>query len=764
MPDTEYSQLIRTAKERASSGFQALGARAIQDAGKTISDASPRAKSGPEQAALNAVTHLLHRDADTFLRRMDDLFNTYLDRAMQTMYVDLRKDMRKLSIDELALIDDEAVNHQIEVGRLTERMREANEECIGRLNVIVARMHGSQEARERENPFRPYLLARTLYEAIGGKIADENRARVLFEHLSNALIQHLPSYYSAIREVFESSGVHGQFHVQRSPAAHHQRYFGAPPGDGAAISARVLPGLQRMFEAMQNLPSAGAAVAAGAVEQGDSVHEMIRKMLAPSKNFGLSRSASAAASDAVSASRLVAQLDRHQKAMADDEPAAGNMPAHDRLSALRDQLDLGNAPAKDRMIVDVVTLLFEFILEDEQIPAPLRQQIARLQIPLLKTALLQPDLLHEETHPARQLLNRLGSASIEAAPAVAEEIARTIREVAKDFDTDVAVFARSLQAFEAFLASHLRQFDSQIIPAIEAIEAAEKDGLLLADTTNALRDVLQPLNIDRRISDFIMQTWPQVLVRAASLDAEKKTPADDLGSLYRQYHAVLPELVWSIQQKRDQQERTSLIRLLPDLVKRLRAALQLIRLPDEQCKKILDLLVELHTTILRAVPGDEQKTPGSLDELRERFSCIATLREQAAASRNERPQPRADLIEEALARRNVAVELHLGVQASTISTADKQFLAQVYLPGIRVGMRTGDDVLVPARLVWVSAHRSLYLFRRDDGAGLSLYSPASLLEALRGESIIPVEYAPLFERAVEALLLDMEKLTAAAKE
>jgi len=48
------------------------------------------------------------------------------------------------------------------------------------LNVIVAQLHGEREARERENPFQPYLLARALYDAIPEMEHDEPKTTLLF--------------------------------------------------------------------------------------------------------------------------------------------------------------------------------------------------------------------------------------------------------------------------------------------------------------------------------------------------------------------------------------------------------------------------------------------------------------------------------------------------------------------------------------------------------------------------------------------------------
>lgn len=778
MAETEYRHLIQSAQDRALFGFLALVQRAIQDADKNLVQMLSEAKSGINQSALMSVRHFLHQDGNVFLRRVDTLFRNYLDRAMQTMFVDLRPGMRKLSANELSLIDDEVVNHQIEVGRLAERMRDANEESIGRLNVIVAQMHGQREARERENPFRPYLLARALYEAIKEVATDEPKAKVLFEHLSNALIQHLPGYYSGIREVFESSGMRGSFVAQRSRAAHNQRYFGAPldqHGLPAHLSSRLMPGLQRVLEILQNTN----ASAAGENGQPATLQDFIRKMFCPSKplilgegDTGKGRLLVRATKEdllALTANPLAAQLHQYQKMAAQGQSVNENVPLEkNQLTALREQIDLGKASVMERMTVDVVAMLFEFILEDKQIPVRLRQLIGRLQIPILKAAVLEPELMHDEDHPARQLLNRMSSAAIAADAAtqggqkLVAEIERIVRKILAEFHADTSIFASNLKEFGQFLAEYLRQGDSQTTRGIDAVEAAEKFSVLLNNATNSLCDVLLPLSIDKGVSDFIIRVWPHVLVHAAWYDGEKRITPKQPESLFRQYRAVLPELLWSIQEKQGAEERSALIRLLPDLVKRLRSALQLIQLPEEECKQLLDQLVDMHTQILRGSQKGAGKELPSLEELRQNFARVAIGWERASWGLSEPPQPRAALIEEVFAKYNVNAELNLGISTIATSQADREFLTQAYLLGTRVEFRAADEVSVSGQLVWVSTHRSLYLFKQDGNASLMLYTFASLLEALRDEAIVPVEYAPVFERAMESLLFGAGSIQAAS--
>lgn len=769
MADTEYKRLIQAAKEKAQFGFLAVVQRAMQEADKNIVEALAKPRSGIDQSTLMSVRHFLRQDGNVFLRRIDERFRASLDRAMQTMYVDLRPGMKKLTANELSLIDDEVVNHQIEVGRLTERMREANEESIGRLNVIVAQLHGHRETRERENPFRPYLLARALYDAIRETVPDEGKGKMLFEYMANAMAQHLPGYFGAIREVFESSGVTGRFKAQPSRAAHNQRYFGAPTDPhmmSTHLSARVMPGLQRVLETLQgatgSLPSSSSLGESG--EQPASVQDFIRKMFASSRAFGLPAAGEAAKGEVAprtasgaGSNPLAVQLDRFQKMAARGE-SIGNVGAGERfrLSALREQVDLGGASVMERMTMDVVSLLFEFILEDEQIPAELREHIGRLQLPMLKAAMLDPALMSDERHPARRLLNRLSTAAVAVDPAteagrkLETEISRAVDKVLAEYGEDPAVFTLALADFEGFLAEYLQEDDSHTTRGIEAIEHAERFSLLLTNATNALCDVLLPLNVDKRVSDFIILLWPHVLVHAAWQDREREVPPDAPHSLYRQYHAVLPELLWSIQEK-DAQERVALMRLLPDLIKRMRNALAMIQLPDEETRPLLDLLMELHTQVLRAAPKNGAAVP-TLDALRQEFSRLVVNWERASWGLSEPPQVRESIIEKLFSKLDVSVEMNLGVNTSASSPADREFLAQTYLLGTRVAFRSGDGSNVAGQLVWVSTHRSLYLFKQDRNASLSLYTPAALLEALRDETIVPVEYAPVFERAVESLL------------
>jgi hypothetical protein len=774
MAETEYKRLILAAQSRAETGFLALVQQALQDADRVIGVRLMQSRSGGEQAALKAVRLYIREDSSIFLRRIDAQYKASLERAMQTMFVDLRPGLRNLAAAELTLIEDEVVNHQIEVGRLAQRMREATEESIGRLNVIIAQLHGQIEARERENPFRPYLLARALHDAVKTSAGDDTRVRLLFEHLSEAMVEHLPGFYASLRSVFETSGVHGKFVAQRSRHAPGQRYFGAPgydPRGAENVQQQLLPGLKRMFDslsAVQAGETEHAALRANSGMQAHSVQEFLRGMLSPKRSFlpPGSDSAQIRANSVQTVNPLLARLDacQQQAASATAGEGDGRNPAAD----LRERLELQKASVMERMVVDVVGLLFDIILEDRHIPASLRQQIARLQIPILKAAVMEPELLHDEGHPARTLLNRISSAAAGVDPENADgrrlkaEIERLATEILNGFTNDTGIFEDSLAAFERFLLESVRQDDRYAAQAIDAVESAERCSVLLANAMNMLCEVLPPLNVDKRVSDFLLRTWPHVLMLAARRDGEAGRAFGAADSLVQRYRGMLPELIWSIQEKQTPEDRTALMRMLPGLVKGLREAFALIQLPEEETREILDVLVEMHTRILRGANSAKQAQQArrySLDELRRQFARIVLSWDQATWTMPEPPRVRDSIVEDMLASRKLKAELRTERSAGGVGKEDLDFLAQTYSVGTRVQLAGPQPE--NAQLVWVSSHRSLYLFRRDGERGeLVLFGFAALLEALRKETVLPLEYAPAFERAVESLLFGADRLAA----
>ena len=78
------------------------------------------------------------------------------------------------------------------------------------------------------------------------------------------------------------------------------------------------------------------------------------------------------------------------------------------LQQSRQLLKKAAATPVERATIEVVALLFQHILTEERLPAAI-VWFARLQMPVLRVAVSEPDFFATLNHPARALIDRMGS-------------------------------------------------------------------------------------------------------------------------------------------------------------------------------------------------------------------------------------------------------------------------------------------------------------------------------------------------------------------
>jgi hypothetical protein len=778
--------VIQLAKERALFRFTALAHPMIKDAINSVNKALDVAHSDEDDKTLTAARLFLRQDDLLFLKRIESVFAALLERAMLTMYHDDRATINQFAGLELTLIDEKIVHEQIEVDRLLQRLRKADDADISKLNIIIAQLHDQIDVKERENPFRPFLIAKTLYDVLHEMVEDRAASTLLLEHLASALAHHLAEYYSAVRDVFEANGVRAKLSARPSRAFRQLSIGDA--GDVAAeapFKPRVLSGLQRMqtYSQQTQLSNAGGdgQFAAGNANHTEELLSFVKKLfdqpsgtvseselrLEPIASAGQGNAMQMLSNEAIFAKsmELIAKLTQMQKRAAETYALhEAELPTQNQLFSLSEQIAASETTAKERTTIDVVAMLFEFILEDEQIPAVVRGQLARLQIPFLKAAMLAPEMLHNAEFPARVLLNRMSSSAVGldlATPIgckLSEEMTRIVAKILHEFNDDVSLFAVCLAELELFLAESLRNTDAKFALSVAALEAAEQSSTAKKHFGVPLQTLLDPLKLDQRVSEFITKTWRRVLSKEA---------ADQTLKEHLRFRNTLPELVWSVQEKTSA-ERSELMRLLPPLVTWLKAGLASIHLPEYESKHALDQFVGMHMDVLRGLPGQSKQSALSLAALREHFSPLHVTPDISAHSAREIADDgqensavkkvEAAIITAALADRGVTASLDLGAQDMPEFDTETDWLDQMIV-GVCVE-RWSDGEFKSARLNWVSKKKILYIFLFENNPKPLVYSDQSLIKGLREGSIRMVESAPAFDRAVQSLINDAEALQA----
>lgn len=781
----DIKPVIQLAKERALFRFSALALRMLQDASASITELTSTASSVAEQKTISAAKEWLATQGPVFLKRLYASYFGYVERAMQTMYRDLRHGLHDVSADTWALIDDETITRQIEVERRVLRLRDADQLSLGRLNLMIAQLHDEHDVRERENPFRPYLMARALHDVLCEMTDTTDLCTMLFDHMSGALATQLPEYFAAICAVFESNGVHARLLARPSLLSRNDRAIlagaqqgfsshnttgGFNPAGTYSDNAAMAPVMQRVLALLQQRSGDSQNASHAAQQNPAGLQDFILQIInqtasdrVPSQSRNQPGVAGGARQDAADASSrphpLTSQLHRLQQEASKGESATDAAP---RLLDLHSELETERLSDMERVAMDVVAMLFNFIAHDSQIPPAFRAAIVRLQVPFLKAAMFVPKILQQADYPIRKLLNRMAAVAIglDEKTLPGSDIHAGMLQISEcilnDFKSDMTIFSEALDQLDLTVAKTLRVSDAEVSRAINALEEAEKDpqrhDVLVVETINALRERLLTIETDQRAVDFIIRIWARVLVYVYEHEDIDIQP----------YREVIPDLIWSVQEH-DTTERSALMKLLPKLVRQVKEGLKLIGLSEAESRQALDDLVAMHAQVLGMIQTMPLQATTALASLHQHFAVLrigAGGSEEMAIHAPTVPHIR---LQAALQKFNVAAHLYLDADAGTLLSSDIKWLG---------GMQTGTSVewwennaYLPARLMWVNPQQSFYVFQlaaqpeqqpqnkqQNKQARLLIYSSISLIKALREGSISMVEYAPVFERAMESLL------------
>ena len=226
----------------------------------------------------------------------------------------------------------------------------------------------------------------------------------------------------------------------------------------------------------------------------------------------------------------------------------------------------------DEDVINLVALLFEFMLDDGSVPDAFKGLIARLQIPLLKVAVLDKSLFSCANHPARRLLNEIASAVIGWGPqddprdTLYVRIEQVVQRLLNEYVEDPEIFFQMLTQFSAFAADERRRS--------ELLERHTRDAARERLQLEAARErVAQVLNrrllgqvLPQFVVQFLQQAWSQVLVVTALKHGEQSLQ-------WRAALRTMDELICSVGLREGSEAGRYLLEQLPGLLKALRDGL-----------------------------------------------------------------------------------------------------------------------------------------------------------------------------------------------
>ncbi len=313
------------------------------------------------------------------------------------------------------------------------------------------------------------------------------------------------------------------------------------------------------------------------------------------------------------------------------EPLVTTPVMLDELHQRKQVLKKAAATPEERATIEIVALLFQSLLTEERIPASVRVWFARLQMPVLRVAVTEPDFFATIDHPARRLIDRMGACVMgfdsmaqsmagTSSGALEREIKRVVQVVEAYPDTGRRVFQTVLTEFEKFLEHYFKNENEATRKGVSLAQQVEQRETMAIQYTIELRRMLNEVPVQEGVRQFLFHVWADVLATTA---VRYGGQGDQTKTMKR----AAADLIWSASAKVTREERAEVIRRLPLLLKSLRegmvsAGIDTAR-QDEQIQQLNNSLAAAFTAKAAVIPDDR------LRELMERLETLEELLPEA---------------------------------------------------------------------------------------------------------------------------------------
>jgi hypothetical protein len=639
--------------------------------------------AGPDRAVVLAEVRMLFLDRLASLGQRAGIFSsTALDavrRGSGQFFDDMTSARGRggfdvasgLTASKIGLVDD----HQLELSiRLGEFARQLEEECSGPLFKLYQRfvtLLDRPGLAGADNPVAPEGVGHGLAEMFAELGDSHERALARLAEIKTLLVSEMPVLYAELNELMVRHHVRAAKTVSQPGEGRsvERRKGGRRAGD--RIAADPMASLQQA--ALSRL-APGSGQAAGGAGAG-----MPTTSMAAGSGGDGGFAPAAAAYDAAVFDQFMARLTQWQRQDQADLFGSGAAGAGKALQALKAGELAPMLRAHEAAALDVLAALFDVLFDDPQLADAVKAAMARLQIPLLKAAVLDPSFFSDRAHPARVLLDIMAQAAAGLGPGVdgehpvCAELRRVAAAVQSEFERDLQVFSEHAAELETFMARHNHDLQTGA-QAYIALAQVQEQRDVAAQMAHQLVDTRTVAAAPRVIADFLQGKWRQVLEAAWLAGGED-------GTAWREARSVVPELLSSVQAKPDAEERKRVAVQIPALLQKIRSGLDRIGVTTEARAPFLDACLALQTAVLRGkeLPAEP-----------------ATVTDSVAAM----PQPAAEEVVNVLAMHGLTLK---SVRLVPPVSANADDLSDEFAVGDWVEFQMPDGIARRGRLCWISA-------------------------------------------------------------
>ncbi len=735
--------LIHVRDKAAQQLKQALQAL-FDNADDTLFEMADRATSNAEQNAFfEAMRDLRLKRKGIERGFLQKVFETFAN--LNQYEIGRAPQLDAVAFDTLALVQNDELEETVAMDSMVAKVMNRDSVALGHLTTRINAMV-SKKIDDKTNPLGPTVLCEFFLEACSRLGVEIKVKLIILKLFEKYVLADLDQLYSDTNQQL--------------------------------IEAGVLPELKTAPLRRKNSPAAGGARGASAATGGHAeggqgggfadegvqeVFGVLQELLSQVRGSGIPRREMPADALPISSNDLMRLLSHMQQRPAFTSAAQDDFDLRNQLEQLLVRASAKSGKSRvvgevDEDVINLVSMLFEFILDDRTLSDSLKALIGRLQIPMLKVAVLDKTFFSRGSHPARRLLNEIAAAALGWAEqddsqrdSLYQKIENVVQRLLNDFVDDPAIFSELLADFLAFTGDERRRSELLEQRTRDAEEGSAKAELARREVEHALNERLLGKTLPEVVVRLLQEGWSKVMMLTC-LKHGVESP---------EWNAALntmDDLVWSVAPHEDPEARLRLLELVPGLLKALREGMASAAFDPFSTSEFFSQLENLHVQAfqrfkrpLPEVSEEAEVVPGADGE--------APLLELPAEEEIEAVAVPAmvEVIEEIvlLAPGESRVQ-----EPELVLPDDDEALARVDSLGVGswVEFQEDEEHKLRCKLAAVIKPTGKYIFVNRTGMKVLEKTRMGLAVEFRRNAIRLLDDALLFDRALESVIGNLRRL------
>jgi hypothetical protein len=296
----------------------------------------------------------------------------------------------------------------------------------------------------------------------------------------------------------------------------------------------------------------------------------------------------------------------------------------------------GTVDPQDMYTIDLVGILFEYILTDESLPDSVKTLLSHLHTPFLKLAFIDTQFFEKPEHPARLLLDSLAEAGANwvnndgtAQYDMYNEIKAVVMRIMDEFKNDVRLFAEILFEFNRLKnkLNHKHQLKER--NNVERVQGQERLRVAKNRAKNELEARVKGIKLPSAVVN-LLKPWFTYLTLLQLRDSDNE-------ALWKQALRVVDELAYFFDFSDDSVDRSELEARFNGILTAIKIGFNTMSYDQGKAKKILVDLTALKIATAKKYVNVEAEKPveAKAPERAKAKEAVADKKEEAVEDKKE---------------------------------------------------------------------------------------------------------------------------------